>query len=566
MMADMLEEILIDGGYEVCGIVRTVKDGISLARSCKPDLALLDIGLADGGIGTDIAAAIDRSGGLGVLYATGNASAAALTQTNGEAWLSKPYRAADILRSLQIVEEIVSTGQASPPFPRGLHILRRSAEAATEVRARGLDWRAPPAARLLRQQAALAAFGGYALQETSLDKILTEAARICAESLGVQFCKVCRYRPEENDLMVEAGVGWKPGVVGTVVSRADSSSPHGRAFTTGEAVICNDLAKDASFAPPPFYAEHGIVSTVDVIIKSKAGQPWGVLEIDNPVGHIYDDHDVDFLTGFANVLAEAVNSVKRNANYQRTLAQLRDMVAQRDKLLSVQLELLEEKAILAQELQHRVRNNLQLVHGMLSKELAVSPADDYRKDGVRAIARRVLALSTVYDHLLSVGLSRTIDFGRYLYSLCTSLKEIGPPNQADIELTCEVEQLTLCLDDATALGLIVVELISNSFNHAFPAGTGAILVTLRGDKSGLCGQLDIVDNGTGFTKTIGCKRRGLGLVKRLMEQLDGTLEVQSKRGTAWTLRFPLKAAVIAPIVGVRWQDQPDVHQMSRTGV
>jgi hypothetical protein len=61
--------------------------------------------------------------------------------------------------------------------------------------------------KLLRQQAALAAFGSFAFRETDLNKILTEAARICATSLEVPFSKVCRYRDGQNDLLIEAGWG-----------------------------------------------------------------------------------------------------------------------------------------------------------------------------------------------------------------------------------------------------------------------------------------------------------------------------------------------------------------------
>ena len=169
--------------------------------------------------------------------------------------------------------------------------------------------------RLRRQQAALAGFGSFALGEPDLGKVLTEAARVCAESLEIPFCKICRYRSDENDLLVEAGVGWHQGVIGHVVSEANESSPQGRAFVTGEPVICGDLRTDTSYVLPAFYAEHGIISTVDVVIK-KEGQPYGVLEIDNPEQHDYDDHDIVFLTGFANVLAEAVNTSKRNATLQ----------------------------------------------------------------------------------------------------------------------------------------------------------------------------------------------------------------------------------------------------------
>ena len=133
--------------------------------------------------------------------------------------------------------------------------------------------------KLLRQQAALANFGSFAFGERDLAKVLTEAARVCAESLGVPYAKICRHREAENDLVVEAGHGWTSGVIGTVVSAVDEKSTQGRAFVTGEPVIVEDLSANHSFALPAFYAVHKIVATADVLIKGK-GQPWGVLEID----------------------------------------------------------------------------------------------------------------------------------------------------------------------------------------------------------------------------------------------------------------------------------------------
>jgi hypothetical protein len=127
--------------------------------------------------------------------------------------------------------------------------------------------------KLLRQQAAIARFGSFALRERDLMKILTEAARVCAESLSVPFCKVCQYRAAQNDLLIVAGHGWKDGVVGRVACRADMSSPQGRAFSTGQPSICDDLQKETAFDLPAFYAAHGIVSTVDVVIKGSEDQP-----------------------------------------------------------------------------------------------------------------------------------------------------------------------------------------------------------------------------------------------------------------------------------------------------
>jgi two-component sensor histidine kinase len=384
--------------------------------------------------------------------------------------------------------------------------------------------------KLLRQQAAVAGFGSFALRQSDLLKVLTEAARVCAEGLSVPFCKVCRYRAAENDLLIEAGHGWQPGVIGHVVSRADASSPQGRAFVTGEPSICNDLRKDNNFELPPFYAAHGIVSTIDVIIKGD-DQPYGVLEIDNDEQHDYDQHDIDFLTGFANVLAEAVATSARTVVLQTTIEQMRVLVEEKDRLL-------DQKKVLAEELQHRVRNNLQLVYGMLSKQVNDTP-DEIGQRGIKAIARRVSTLAQVYNNLLGNEMTRIADFGAYVKSLCLNLAEIQAAPDG-VTLTCDSEELFLDLDTVTALGIVVAELVTNSYDHAFPGGNGATIVSVRhavGD-SGMA-IMTISDNGKGFKAQAGSKRHGLGLVRRLVEQVRGTAIVDSENGTAWTIRFPV---------------------------
>ena len=384
--------------------------------------------------------------------------------------------------------------------------------------------------KLLRQQAAIAGFGSFALRQSDLLKVLTEAARVCAEGLSVPFCKVCRYRAAENDLLIEAGHGWQAGVVGHVVSRADASSPQGRAFITGEPSICNDLHTDNNFELPPFYAAHGIVSTIDVVIKGD-DQPYGVLEIDNDKQHDYDQHDIDFLTGFANVLAEAVVTSSRTAILQTTIDQMKILVEEKDRLL-------DQKKILAEELQHRVRNNLQLVYGMLSKQLG-DTEDKAGQRGIKAIARRVSTLAQVYDHLLCNEMTRTTDFGSYVKSLCLSLAEIQTTPGASVTLTCDSEALILDLDVVTALGIVVAELVTNSYDHAFPSGKGSAIVSVRrtaGDRD--MATMTISDNGNGFKVNAEDKRHGLGLVRRLVEQVRGTVMFDADHGTVWTIRFP----------------------------
>src|ERR1700726_2813801 len=126
MLADFAEEILVEQGYEVSGIARTVAEAVALARHSRPDLVILDLRLADGGLGTEVAAQLLPLGRPGILYVTGNMSQVPLT--HGDACLAKPYRSVDLLRGLGIGPDIVATGKPQPPFPQGFHLLHPAAD------------------------------------------------------------------------------------------------------------------------------------------------------------------------------------------------------------------------------------------------------------------------------------------------------------------------------------------------------------------------------------------------------------------------------------------------------
>jgi two-component system, response regulator PdtaR len=124
MIADLIEDTLIASGYEVCGIARTVDEAVALGESHGPDLAVLDVRLAKGGLGPEIARRLKSKGKFGVLYATGDdARISDLTLADGEASLSKPYRTEDLVRALEIVREMATVGTATRPFPPGFRLL-----------------------------------------------------------------------------------------------------------------------------------------------------------------------------------------------------------------------------------------------------------------------------------------------------------------------------------------------------------------------------------------------------------------------------------------------------------
>lgn len=128
MIADLLEDTLTKSGYDVCGIARTVDEAVALAELHKPDLAVLDVRLARGDRGPEIARRLSVRGKLGILYATGeDPRHSALTLADGSAAITKPYRVEDVALALVIVREIMTLGTASPPFPPGFRLLPASA-------------------------------------------------------------------------------------------------------------------------------------------------------------------------------------------------------------------------------------------------------------------------------------------------------------------------------------------------------------------------------------------------------------------------------------------------------
>jgi two-component system, sensor histidine kinase PdtaS len=164
----------------------------------------------------------------------------------------------------------------------------------------------------LRQQELVARFGNFALREDDLQKILNEACLIAADGMSTRFAKVLEWRPAEGDLLVRAGIGWRPGTVGHARLGADLASPAGYAFKTGQPVICNDLAAEDRFRTPALLAEHGVQRAINVLVGD-GDDGFGVLEVDSAKPGGFGTHDTAFLQALANTLAGAVIKERRQA-------------------------------------------------------------------------------------------------------------------------------------------------------------------------------------------------------------------------------------------------------------
>ncbi len=366
----------------------------------------------------------------------------------------------------------------------------------------------------MRQRDLLADLGTEALRGTDLEHLLNEACRLVAEGMGVRFCKVLELTPGRPRLLVRAGVGWHPGVVGHAELDADDGSPAGHALRTDAPVITNNLAEETRFRTPQLLIDHGIHRAMNVVIRGD-GEPFGVLETDSLLPGEFSETDISFLLAAANLLGVAIERDRREA-------ELREEVQRRE--------------LLVREADHRIRNSLQLVASLLTLQRSRLKYPQAAAALDEAIAR-VSAVAESHRALHQSPDLRTVTLGRMLSDLCehvgrlSTTVAIGCSSEPDIQLDAE---------RAIPLGLIVNELLTNAFRHAYPGGKGG-MVRLRAASAGEFFEITVSDDGVGMTEGQTGDRGGLGktIINALVRQIDAEFNVSTVpgKGTQVTLRL-----------------------------
>ena len=188
---------------------------------------------------------------------------------------------------------------------------------------------------LLRQQTTLARFGELALKSHDLDEILTEACRLVGEALGTDLAKVVELQEDGETLLVRAGVGWKPGVVGHIKLKVEDGTSEGHAIRTGEPVVSPNIDEEERFEYAPFLKDNGVKAIVNVlIIGADERPPFGILQVDSREPRRFTESDITFLRGYANLLAAAVSRLRVLEEVRGSNQELERRVAERTRELT----------------------------------------------------------------------------------------------------------------------------------------------------------------------------------------------------------------------------------------
>lgn len=368
--------------------------------------------------------------------------------------------------------------------------------------------------RTIGQQEMLAEFGAQALRSRDIDLLFKSAVSLCAEGMPAPLCKLLKYRPETEDFLVIAGIGWHEGVVGHATIGADMASPAGYAMKTGLPVISNHLQLETRFRTPDLMVEHGVTRAANVLI-SVSGENFGVLEVDSPDQGEFGKADLSFLVGFANLIGVAI---------ERQIAETKLQQA------------IQYQELLTREASHRVKNSLAMVTSLIALQSGRTDNEEIRS-ALRNTQARILAIAQAHDQLWRHDQVGMVSLSNLLESVCRWLQDQN--ENVTLNLTCD--EIDADADQGIPIGLMITELVTNALKYAYPETGGIVDVSVTADERFI--TLRVTDYGKGvppgwsFSKG---RANSLGgqLITSLTQQLGGELTTESDRGLSVIITIP----------------------------
>jgi len=204
---------------------------------------------------------------------------------------------------------------------------------------------------------------------------------------------------------------------------------------------------------------------------------------------------------------------------------------------------LEEKEVLLHEINHRVKNNLQVISSLLRLQ-SRQASDESGRHVLQETQNRLHTIALIHETLYQSRNLASVNVKPYLKKLVAHLFYLYGVHSSQIETTIDTQELQLGVDKADPLGLIANELVSNCLKHAFPDGRQGIIrisVALESNEF----QFMVSDNGVGIREDFDpstAQTLGLVLVNTLVKQLNGVMSVKRTAGTKFLIRFPVSTS------------------------
>ncbi len=249
--------------------------------------------------------------------------------------------------------------------------------------------------------------------------------------------------------------------------------------------------------------------------------------------------EIDYVDSNGNIVPVEINATLTNRKGGRQIITLCRDIRERKNMEHQLRASLREKEVLLREIHHRVKNNLHIISSLFELE-AIYGREKPPRQIVSELQDRVRAMAILHEHLYRSSRLDSVDAGEYIRSLTGPLWHYGSGQACAIDLKVEVEDVRWNLDTAIPVGLIIVEIVTNAFKHAFVGRSeGAMTISVReiGEQEY---ELIAGDNGMGIPEHVAFPNAGtlgLDIIHALADQLHADVRLERRQGTQYRFRF-----------------------------
>lgn len=381
----------------------------------------------------------------------------------------------------------------------------------------------PTGERMIERQAMLADFGEFALRSDDLQKVLDESCRLVVRALEADLAKILEIQPGGETVLVRAGIGWRPGIVGCKTLEMKDRTSEAFSIAAGKPIATEDIHREDRFVFPDFMIDHEIVSIVNAPVFLPGGERYGLLQVDSKTPRDFGEQDMEFLRTYATILGPVIDRLHK----------IRDL----DKAL-------EEKQRMLNEMQHRVRNNFAAVGSLIRMRVRQTAPSEAAAE-LAAVGERIETLRLVHDQLYVSGSIDQLRLEPYVTTVVENLRDLHEAESGPVQLDLAIDEVSVRPETAVPLGLIVNEFMTNSLRYAFDGQGGQITVRIEVLEGGPI-RVRLSDDGKGLPTDLPPaslppaspgRGTGINLIGALAHQIGAQPEWSSSDGTELRFEF-----------------------------
>jgi two-component sensor histidine kinase len=354
----------------------------------------------------------------------------------------------------------------------------------------------------------LAALRHYDILDTPREADFDEVVKVASAVCGTPISVINLIDQGRQWFKAEVGLGVRETPLDSSICAHAILQPG--LFIVPDTTLDNRFCDNALVVGDPhlrFYA--------GALLETPEGFPLGTVCVLDYKPRELDETQKAFLRLMANQVMKLLELRRTNAAEHVARLQAEELVRQNE--------------VLMREGDHRLMNSLQLVQSMLALQSRRASSEETRAQ-LDMAGSRVLAIATVHKQLHLAGSMEEVEIDAFLHRLCESLKHTAPAQIDAINVTAD--NFKLRSDVASGIGLLVAELVTNSFKYAYPAGKhGGVAVNFAQTSRGWC--LKVSDQGGGLPEDFDIdqsKGFGMQVVKAFVRRLNADVTVASRPG------------------------------------